>query len=239
MYTHIYIYQPIRPSECLHTKNTSARRPVPHLGTKIGSPTYLQSQRYISYIRVPPSHPHLLLPQEEVVAHHHLLQAVVVEHPQDPPALGAGVHSSSRRAQLLVALYPAMVVVLLYTAPGTPHPRCISTCPQACPTTPSLDDGVYHQNQLRPPSEERVMAPHQGRRTGASLLPSRALLVTPRPHPADTSLHAEVSPALAELVLSTTPPRAHEVPHLHMQQTTTTDRISIYITYIWTDLSKT
>jgi hypothetical protein len=33
----------------------------------------MQSQRYISYIRVPPSHPHLLLPQEEVVAHHHLL----------------------------------------------------------------------------------------------------------------------------------------------------------------------
>jgi hypothetical protein len=82
------------------------------------------------------------------------------------------------------------------------------------------------------------MAPHQGHRTGASSLPSRALLVAPRPHPADVSLHAAVSPALAEPTLSASPPRAHEVPHLHMQKTTTTDSISIYITYIWTDISK-
>jgi hypothetical protein len=91
MYTHIYIWahQAIR---MFTYKNTSARRPVPHLGTKISSPSYIQSQRYITYIRVPLSHPHLLLPQEEVVAHHHLPQAVVVEHPQDPPTPAAGVH---------------------------------------------------------------------------------------------------------------------------------------------------
>jgi hypothetical protein len=92
MYTiYIYIYGPIRPSECLHTKNTSARRPVPHLGTKIGSPAYQKGIQY-TYIRVPLSHPQLLLPQEEVVAHPHLPQAVVVEHLQDPPAPAAGVH---------------------------------------------------------------------------------------------------------------------------------------------------
>jgi hypothetical protein len=47
-----------------------------------------------------------------------------------------------------------------------------------------------------------------------------------------------VSPALDEPALSASPPRAHEVPHLHMHKTTTTDNISIYITYIWTDISK-
>jgi hypothetical protein len=75
------------------------------------------------------------------------------------------------------------------------------------------------------------MALHQGHRTGASSLPSRALLGAPRPHLADASLHAAVSPALAEPTLSATPPRAREVPHLHMHQTTNNDRISIYITY--------
>jgi hypothetical protein len=116
---------------------------------------------YISYIRVPLSHPHLLLPQEEVVAHHHLPQEMVVEHLQDPPTPAAGVHSSSRRAQLLVTLSPAIVEVILCTAPGTPHPRCGSTCPQARPATPSPDNGVYHQNLLRLLSEEHVMALHQ------------------------------------------------------------------------------
>jgi hypothetical protein len=82
------------------------------------------------------------------------------------------------------------------------------------------------------------MALHRDRRTGASSLPSRALLVAPWPHPADASRHAAVSPALVEPALSATPPCAREVPHLHMQQTTTADRISIYITYIWTDISK-
>jgi hypothetical protein len=92
MYTHIYIYRPIRPSECLHTKNTCIHRPIQHLGTKTGSPAYQQKGIHHTSIRVPLSHPHLLLPQEEVVAHPHLPQAVVVEHPQNPPALAAGVH---------------------------------------------------------------------------------------------------------------------------------------------------
>jgi hypothetical protein len=50
MYTriYIYIYHPIRPSACLHTKNTSIRGPVPHLGTKIGSLAY--EQKDTSYI---------------------------------------------------------------------------------------------------------------------------------------------------------------------------------------------
>jgi hypothetical protein len=82
------------------------------------------------------------------------------------------------------------------------------------------------------------MTPHQVHRTGASLLPSQALLVTPQHHPADVSLHATISPALNEMTLSASPPRAREVPHLHMQKTTTTDSIIIYITYIWTDISK-
>jgi hypothetical protein len=109
-----------------------------------------------------------------------------------------------------------MVAVTLCTAPGTPHPRYGSTCPQARPVTPSQDDDVYHQNRLRLPLEERVMALHRDHQTDASSLPSRDLLVILQPHPADASLHVEVSPALAESTLSATPPRAREVPHLHM-----------------------
>jgi hypothetical protein len=172
-----------------------------------------------TYIRVPLSHPQLLLPQEEVVAHPHLPQVVVVEHLQDPPAPGAGVHSSSQRAQLLAALCPAMVAVTLCTVPGTPRPGYGSTCPQARPATPSQNDGVYHPNLLRLPPEEHVMAPHQGHQIGASSPVSRALLVPPQPHPVAASLHVEVSPALAEPTLYTTPPHAREVPNLHMHQT--------------------
>jgi hypothetical protein len=153
------------------------------------------------------------------VAHPHLPQAVVVAHPQDPPAPVVGIHSSSRQAQLLVALYPAMVAVPIYTAPGTPRPGCVSTCPQARPITPSPDDGVYHQNLLWLPPEEHVMALHQDCRTGASSLPSQALLVTPWPHLADASLHVTVSPSLVEPALSVAPPRAREVPRLHMHKT--------------------
>jgi hypothetical protein len=76
-----------------------------------------------------------------------------------------------------------------------------------------------------------MMAPHQGHRTDASSLPSRAL-------PTDVSLHAAVSSALDETTLSASPPRIPEVPHLHMHKITTTDSINIYIIYIWTDISK-
>jgi hypothetical protein len=148
MYTHIYISRPIRPSECLHTKihvsadqyNTSVQ--------KTGSPAYKQ-QKCPSYIRGPLSHPYLLLPQEEVVAYPHLPQAVAEDHPQDPPALAVGVHSSSQPALLLTALWPAMVVAPPQTALGSSHPGSMSTCPQARPATPSPDDGVYHQSPLQ------------------------------------------------------------------------------------------
>jgi hypothetical protein len=36
MYTHLYIKRSIRPSQCLHTKNTCIRGPMQHLGTKNG-----------------------------------------------------------------------------------------------------------------------------------------------------------------------------------------------------------
>jgi hypothetical protein len=71
-----------------------------------------------------------------------LLQEAVGEHLQDPPALEADVHSSSQPPQLLAALGPAMVSVTLYTAPGIPHPRWGSTCPQARPTTLPQNGGV-------------------------------------------------------------------------------------------------
>jgi hypothetical protein len=78
---YIYISRPLWPSECLHTKNTYARRLVPHLGTKSAhQPIYNQKGIQYTSIRVPRSHPQLLLPQEEVVAQPHLPQAVVVEH---------------------------------------------------------------------------------------------------------------------------------------------------------------
>ena len=112
-----------------------------------------------------------------------------------------------------------MVAVPLYTAPGTPHPGYISTCPQACLVTPSPADGICHQNLLQLPPEEHVTVLHQDRRTNASSLPSRALQVAQRPHLVATSLRVEVSPALTEPTLYTTPPRAREVSNLHMHKT--------------------
>jgi hypothetical protein len=76
------------------------------------------------------------------------------------------------------------------------------------------------------------MAPHQGHQTSASLLPSLAHLVTPQHPPVDVSLHAVVSLALNVLVLSPSPPRSHEVSHLHMQQKQITYSIIIYLIYI-------
>jgi hypothetical protein len=177
-------------------------------------------------------HPPLRVP----LSHHHHLPQAVVDHPQDPPAPEAGIHSSSLQALLLTALWPAMVAAPPHTAPGSSLPAYASTCPQAHPATPSPDNGVCLQNPLQSPPEERVMALHQGHRTNASSLPSRALLVTPRHPPIDVSLHAAISPSLDESTLSASPPRAHEVPHLHMQKTTTTDSIIIYI--IWTAISQ-
>jgi hypothetical protein len=61
------------------------------------------------------------------------------------------------------------------------------------------------------------MAQHPGHQTGISSLPSLAQLVTPwHPH-ANVSLPAAVSSAPNEPALSATPPRACEVPHLHIQ----------------------
>jgi hypothetical protein len=65
------------------------------------------------------------------------------------------------------------------------------------------------------------MAPHRGHRTSASSLPSRAQQVAPQHPPTDVSLPAVISPALDESTLSTSPPRAREMPHLHMHKTTT------------------
>ena len=62
-YVYSYIYRPHRPSECLHTKNTSAHQPVPHNGTKIDSPAYIIKKVYknTSYhqgaSRAPPAAP--------------------------------------------------------------------------------------------------------------------------------------------------------------------------------------
>jgi hypothetical protein len=168
---------------------------------------------------VPLTHPLLPLPQEEVVALPSLLQPVVVEHLQDPPALEAGVHSSSQLQQLLAALGPAMVPVPLHTAPGIPHPGCGSTCPQAHPAALSQNGGISPLSLLRLQPVEHVMAPHQGHQNGASAPVSRPLLVAQQPRPVDASLHAEVSP-LAALAVYTAPPRAREVPNLHMHQKT-------------------
>jgi hypothetical protein len=93
-------------------------------------------------------------------------------------------------------------------------------------------------NPLQPSPKERVMAPHQSHRTGTSSLPTLAQLVAPQHPPIDASLPVVISLALDESALSTSLPRACEVPHLHIQKTTTTDNIIIYIIYIWTDISK-
>jgi hypothetical protein len=131
-----------------------------------------------------------------------------------------------------------MVAVTLHTAPGNSRPGCASTCPQSHLVEPSPDDGICHYNPLRLLPEERVMALHQGHHTNASLLPASAPLVTLRHPPANASLPVVVSLALDEPMLSASLPHTREVPHLYMQKTTTKDSISIYIIYIWTDISK-
>jgi hypothetical protein len=109
--------------------------------------------------------------------------------------------------------------------------------PSGTSETSSPNDDVYHQNLLRSPPEEHVMAPHQGHQNGASSPVSQALLVAPQPHPTRVSLHVEVSP-LAAPALCTTPPHAHEVPNLHIHKATTTDGISVYTSNICTGISK-
>jgi hypothetical protein len=91
MYTHIYIYIYISAHQAIRLFTYKKYMYPQANDTKTGSPAYQKGIHHTS-IRVPLSHPHLLLPREEVVAHHHLPQAVVVEHPQDPPAPAAGIH---------------------------------------------------------------------------------------------------------------------------------------------------
>jgi hypothetical protein len=57
----IYISRPPRPSECFHTKNISAHRPVPHLGTKNRLTSLSKRYKNASYnqgaSRAPPAAP--------------------------------------------------------------------------------------------------------------------------------------------------------------------------------------
>jgi hypothetical protein len=149
---------------------------------KMGSPAYIQNIYIHQCIRapltVPLEHHYLLLPQV-VAADHHLPQAVVVHPLPAPPAPAAVVRSSSQQSLLLIVLWAAKVAEPPHTAPGKPHPGCETICPQAHPVTSPPDDSVCPQNPLRQPSEERVMAQHQGHQTDISSLPSLAQLVTP------------------------------------------------------------
>jgi hypothetical protein len=129
-----------------------------------------------------------------------------------------------------------MVAVPPHTAPGNSRPGCASTCPQAHPVKPSPDDGVYHQNPLRPPPEERVMAPHQGHRT----VPPRCplwLSWSPRGILPPTSLSLRQSLRLPtsrrSLQLYLAPARCHICTYKQ-----TTDSINIYIINIWMTISK-
>jgi hypothetical protein len=93
MYTHIYIYKASQAIRMFTYKKYICPQAMPQSSVQ-NRLTSLYTKKGIQYtsIRVPLSHPQLLLPQEEVVAHPHLPQAVVVEHLQDPPAPAAGVH---------------------------------------------------------------------------------------------------------------------------------------------------
>jgi hypothetical protein len=115
-----------------------------------------------------------------------------------------------------------MVAESPHTTPGFPHTGCATTCPQARPVTPPPGDDVCPQNILQHPSEEHVMAQHQGHQTGVSSLLSLDHLVTPQCSHTNISLQhvalpAAVSPSPDEPTLSATPPRTREVPHLHIQ----------------------
>jgi hypothetical protein len=187
---------------------------------KMGSPAYIQKNTSIhrAPLTVPLEHHRLPLPQA-VVAHHHFpLPQVVVVHPLPvPPTLVTIIQSSQHQPLLLVVLQHTMAMEPPHTAPGYLHPGCETTCPQAHPVTPPPGDDVCPQNLLWQPPKECVMAQHQGHQTGVSSLPSLDQLVTPQSPHADVSLPVAVSPAPDEPTLSTTPPHAHEMPHLHIQ----------------------
>jgi hypothetical protein len=154
-------------------------------------------------LTVPLKHHRLLLPQA-VAAHHHLPQAVVAHPLPAPPAPATVIRLSKKQPQLLIVLWPCMVATPAHTAPGKPHPGCETICPQAHPITPPLDDGVCPQNPLRQPSEECVMAQHQGHQTSVSSLPSLAQQVTLRRPHVDASLPMTVSSAPDEMELFAT-----------------------------------
>jgi hypothetical protein len=165
---------------------------------------------------VPLEHHHLLLPQA-VAAHHHLPQAVVV-----PPPTGPSCPGGSRP----VIAAPATAARRTMARHGGGTPTHCSRKPSSwmrdhMPSGTSCNTASRRRRMssksLRQPPEEHVMAQHQGHQTDVSSLPSLAQLVAPRRPHADVSLPAAVSPAPDEPTLSATPPRAREVPHLHIQ----------------------
>jgi hypothetical protein len=118
-----------------------------------------------------------------------------------------------------------MAAAIQRTAPGHPRPGSGSTDAQARRAEPPQSDGLC-PHPLRLPPEEHVMAPHQDHPNGASEPVSQPLLVLQQPHPSAASPHAAVSPAA--LAPGTPPPPAREVPHLHMHQQATNNKISVY-----------
>jgi hypothetical protein len=131
-------------------KNTSIRRPVKQLGTKWAhQPIYKNTSIHRAPLKVPIEHHRLPLPQ------------AVVSHPLlVPPASEVVVWSSQHQLLLLIVPWPAMAEESPHTAPGCPHPRCTTTCPQAHPVTPPPGNDVFPQNLLWHPLEEHVMAQH-------------------------------------------------------------------------------
>jgi hypothetical protein len=187
MYTHIYI-RPIRPSECLHTKihvptgqhNTLVQKPahqpinnknVHHTsGGLYRTPTCSSLRRRWW--------PTPTYPRRWWRTTHRTL-------------LPRWQASTSHRSKHCCSPH--------YGPPWWRHPHTLlqealilDTCPHALrtrPATPSPDDGVCHQSQPWPPSEERVMALHQGHRIGRLL----AALSGSAGHPAASS-HRRLSP---------------------------------------------
>jgi hypothetical protein len=186
----------------------------------MGSPAYIQNTKiHRVTLKVPLEHHLLPLPQ------------AVVPHPLlVPPDREVTVRSSQHLLLLLAAPRPATSVELPHTAPGCPHPGCVTTCPQACPVAPPPGGDEYPQNLPRHPPEEHAMARHLGHQNDVSSLLSHHQLVSPRRPHADVSLLPVALPAVVSpgswradaLSSSTSRPRGPTSAHTNNQMIVST-----------------
>jgi hypothetical protein len=225
MSTHVYI-----ATECLHTKKYRPFGPCHINGTKIGSPAYQKGTYNQGASKAPPATP----PSGGGGG-------------PPPPAPGSGGGTSAGppcpgdRRPLVIAASTAARRMIDRHGGGNPMHCSRNSSSWIRVHMPSGTSRKTVSNRRTRSSSSALAAvggacdgPAPGSSSDASAPVSRALLILQQPHPSDAALHAMVSPALAVLALGTPPPPAHEVPHLHMHQTSKQKMVSVSIHQTYT-----